>query len=88
MKSSDIALVILIVGLVGFGGYFVVDYLMPAPSDSKADTLQKVTTTEKFSSTVADPDKAVFNEYGYNPTVEAKIGDTGTDTPFKKEDTN
>ncbi len=80
MKKSDIATVILVVGLVGFITYFLTDMLLSTPDKSP----QRIMVSEKFTDEVVKPDRAVFNDRAINPTVETNIGSTG-DLPFKVE---
>lgn len=80
MKKSDIALVVLVVGIVGFISYYVVDMVLPPVSKS----LQSVTKADAFQTSVDDPDKTVFNENGINPTVESTIGNSGFSTQIFK----
>ncbi len=83
MKKSDIALVVLVVGIVGFVAYYIVNMVLP-PVDK---SLQSVTKADAFTTSVTDPDKSVFNENGINPTVESTIGNDGFSTQvFKSGD--
>lgn len=77
MKKSDIAMIILIISISVLVSYFVVKGLL----GGSANQAVKVKTTESISSTLDEPDPAVFNSNAINPTVEVTIGGGSSDTP-------
>jgi len=73
MKSTDIAMIILIAS-ISVGVAFGIVSAIPGLKVSN-DTV-KVKTIEKYTSSVAEPDPRVFNKDAINPTVDVTIGDT------------
>lgn len=78
MKRNEIALLVLIVGVVALAAYFTVKSIIGG-GDPKAITIDKA---ESISSTLAEPAKNIFNENAYNPTIKIKIGDQSNQGPF------
>lgn len=78
MKKSDWALVILIVAVVGIAAYFIVNAILPSPTDN----LQTAETAPVITSNVETPSDQIFNENAINPTVKVTIGDQGGQQPF------
>lgn len=81
MKKSEIALLILIVGIVGIITYFILNSalagLKPKP--------EEVLTAKEISSTLMDMEtlsSTVFVEGAYNPTIKVTIGDQANQQPF------
>jgi len=73
MKSTDIAMIILIASIsvgVAFG------IVSAIPGLKVSDDPVKVKTIEEYTSSVAEPDPKVFNKDAINPTVDVTIGDT------------
>ncbi len=71
MKRSDIASIAMI-ALVGMVIAYIVTMAIVAQVGGKQST--KVPTVQPISSTVDQPDSAVFNRDAINPTVEVLIG--------------
>lgn len=71
MKSTDIAMIILIAS-ISVGVAFAVVGAIPGLKDSSEPV--KVKTIEKYSSTIDKPDAAIFNNEALNPTVDVTIG--------------
>ena len=74
MKRSDIATIALI-ALVSMAVAYVVTTAVVAQLAGKQSA--KVPTVEPISSSIDQPDRAVFNRDAINPTVEVLIGDQG-----------
>lgn len=72
MKKTDIAMIILIATLSVGIAFFVVSSI-PGLSLS-SDTSEDVKTIDRYSSTIEEPNKAVFNSNAINPTVDITIG--------------
>lgn len=73
MKSTDIAMIILIAS-ISVGAAFGLVSAIPGLKDS--NTPVKVKTIEPYTSSVAEPDPRVFNKDAINPTVDVTIGNT------------
>ena len=71
MKSTDIAMIILIAS-ISVGVAFAAVSAIPGLKDSGEPV--KVKTIEKYSSSLEEPDPAVFNKQAINPTVDVTIG--------------
>lgn len=84
MRKSDWALVFLIVGMVGFASYFIVNAIMPVDSDNPVS----VPTAAKINTAVDEPAETVFNDNAINPTVRSSIGDQSNKQPFKNMKAN
>lgn len=80
MKTSDIAMIILIASLSVMVSFFVVNSL-PFFTISEADIT--VPEIESIEPTIADPDVTVFNGEAINPTVQVLIG--GDNDPRSSE---
>jgi hypothetical protein len=78
VKKADWALVILIVAIVGIAAYFIVNALMPSPTEN----LQKAETAPTITVYVEPPSEAIFHEGAINPTVKVTVGDQGGQQPF------
>ena len=78
MKKTDVALIILIVGIVGLATFILVNTLVGEPG---AEPVQ-VETAEPIVTEVTEPSKAVFNDKAINPTVKVKIGNQSNQQPF------
>lgn len=79
MKKNEIALLLVIVGIVAMATYFIANSMLS--SGGKPKTV-KVKTAQLISPTVTQPNQAVFMDGAYNPTVKAKIGDQANQQPF------
>ena len=71
MKKDEIALLVLIVGIVALGSYFLVKSFV---ADATPKSVS-VDVAKELSSTVIAHDKDIFAEGNYNPTIKIKIGD-------------
>ena len=70
MKSTDLALVILLAAVSFFVSYWLGGLILGNPDD---DTY-KITYIDPISAELAEPDLDTFNPAGLNPTVEVIIG--------------
>ena len=71
MKSTDIALVVLI-GIVSFGISFWLGNMLLGDPDDRTET---ITYMDVISDGMEEPSNESFNPKAYNPTVEVFIGD-------------
>jgi hypothetical protein len=71
MKSSDLAMIILIASLSVMFAYGAVSAI---PGLKQSDEPVKVKTAERYSAEVEEPNDRVFNEDAINPTVDVTIG--------------
>lgn len=74
MKKSDLAMIILIASMSALIAFLIgnqIEFLKPDQNGVK------VPTTEKISTSVTDPDPAIFNKDAINPTVQTVIGGNG-----------
>lgn len=78
MKKSELALLILMVGITGLLTYFVLDSFIGG-NKLKPVTIDKA---EKISSSIKPPSDKVFVNDAYNPTIKIKIGDQANQQPF------
>lgn len=78
MRKNDIAALILIISLSLGLAYFLANSLLGGIKQSAV----KVEEVEKISSTVPEPDRAIFNDTAINPSVEIKIGGSTNEQPF------
>lgn len=82
MKKSDWAAIILIVAIVGIASYFIVNAIMPTPSEAP----QSVPIATKITSDIVEPSKEIFNSDAINPTVRITIGNQSDERPFNLGD--
>lgn len=78
MKKNEIALLVLIVGVVALGSYFLVKSFV-------ADATPKATTVDiakEITATVGEPNKDIFAEGNYNPTIKINIGNQSNQQIF------
>jgi hypothetical protein len=73
MKKSDIAMIILIASVSVMVAYFAGNAIL----GNRRNDAVKVKTAVPISSTVNEPDPAIFNSKSINPTVEVIIGGNG-----------
>lgn len=73
MKSTDIAMIILIAS-ISVGVAFAVVSAIPGLKQS--DELVKVKTIDEYTSDLDKPDEGMFNSNAVNPTVDVTIGGT------------
>jgi len=72
MKRSDLAMIILIAAVSVGIAYFVANSLLGGMTEQGV----KVKTVDPITSTVEEPDKAIFNDESINPSVEVNINQT------------
>lgn len=77
MKSTDIAMLILIIFVTGGIAFGVISAI---PGLKQSDEPVKVKTIEAYSADVTEPNPTVFNENAINPTVDVSIGSAGSNT--------
>lgn len=70
MKSTDIALIILIAAISIVAAYFVGNAVLGDPYDK----VEQMTYVKEVTSDVVEPDGEVFNPYNVNPTQEVYVG--------------
>lgn len=78
MKKNEIALILLVVGLVIIATYGLFNALFGQAALQPI----KVQTATLISSKVDTPDPAVFNKDAINPAVNVTIGDQSNQQPF------
>jgi glucose uptake protein GlcU len=79
MKRNEIALLILIVGIVSGAGYYIGQSLL----GNQVTKPVKVETAQPITAEVSKPSDTIFNENSINPTVNVTIGTpNNNDTPF------
>jgi len=71
MKKSDIAMIILIASISAFIAFAIANSLSFFTPPSSGE---KVKTISSYSSSVQEPDTAVFHTDALNPTVKTVIG--------------
>ncbi len=74
MKKSDIAMLILIIGVSALLSYFVGNLIFGGSVSKPVD----VETVPKVSSEVAKPSADIFNTNSINPTIPITIGNQAT----------
>jgi len=70
MKSSDIALIILVAAVSVVASYFIGNAVLGDPYDR----VEQLTYVKKVEAEVEQPDGEVFNPYNINPTTEVYVG--------------
>ena len=78
MKRNEVALILVVVGVVVIATYAVFNALFGQAALSPV----KVQAATEISSTVIGPDPSVFNQDAINPAVNVKIGDQSNQQPF------
>ncbi len=78
MKRNEIALILVIVGLVVLVTYSVANALIGQTALQPTN----VKTADLISTSVVTPDPAVFNKDAINPAVTITIGDQANQQPF------
>ncbi len=73
MKSSDIAMIVLVAGCSIGISFLVMNSLLGSPSEKK----ETVKTMAPISADYAEPSKEIFNKQAINPTVQSSIGENG-----------
>ncbi|HET8689824.1 MAG TPA: hypothetical protein VFL81_00055 [Candidatus Saccharimonadales bacterium] len=78
MKKSDVAILILIIGVS-----LLVAFLVGKAVFGSATTQPvEVETADTISAEVTPPDPAVFNDQAINPSVRISIGNSSNQQPF------
>lgn len=83
MKNTDIAAIILIASLSMLAAYFIADNIIGKPGGQTA----KVQTVDKIVPDIQEPDASVFNKDAINPTVPVIIGEGGSATASRDQQT-
>ncbi len=78
MKKNEVALLVLIVGIVGLITYYALNSAL-AGLKPKAVS---VDIADPISETLVEPNKDIFKPGAYNPTVKVNIGDQSNEQPF------
>lgn len=78
MKKSDIAILVLIIGVSLLIAFLVGNALLGGHVAQPV----KVETADPISADVVQPDKTVFNENALNPSVQIQIGQSSNQQPF------
>lgn len=78
MKKNELALILVVVGVVVLSTYALFNSLFGQAALSPV----KVKTTTAITSSVTEPDPSVFNKDAINPAVNVKIGDQANQQPF------
>lgn len=78
MKKTDIAILILIVGISLLTAFLVGQALF----GGRVAQPVEVETAESISADVTQPDKAIFNAEAINPSVQIQIGQSSNEQPF------
>ena len=81
MKSTDIALIIVIAAVSMVIAYFGGNALLGDP----AEKYESVIYMDTITSELPDPDPETFNAYALNPTVEVYVGDCGLGEVWDEE---
>ena len=82
MKRSDFALILIVVGVVVLVAYSVANSLFGQVALQPTN----VPKAELVSSSLVQPDSAVFNKDAINPAVAITIGDQSDQQPFTISD--
>jgi hypothetical protein len=78
MKKNDIALIVLIVSITMTISYFLAKAIIGEPKSQNT----QVEVVEPITSSVPEPDPAIFNKDAINPTVPIQIGNPSNQQPF------
>lgn len=78
MKKSDLAILILIVGISLTAAYFIGNYVMGVTGGGVAE-VEKV---DAISTDITPPSAEVFNDQAINPTVPISIGSSNETKPI------
>lgn len=78
MKKTDIALLLLIVGISLAAAYFVGKYVMDATGGGVAE-VEKV---ESISADITPPSSSIFNKDAINPTVSISVSGSNNTQPI------
>lgn len=78
MKKSEIAMVVLIFGIVAFSTFLLVNTFLGEASLKPVD----VEKAERIDTSVVEPSPIVFADDAINPTVKVTIGNPSGQQPF------
>lgn len=78
MKRNEIALLLIVVGLVVLGVYALLNMVFGKALLKPVE----VEKTDKIESSIVEPDKTVFNQDALNPALSIFIGDQSDQQPF------
>ncbi len=78
MKSSDIAMIILVATISLVTAYFISGALINSP-DSRSTTVE---IAIPINTEFPEPSSEIFNDNAINPTEKIKIGEANKETPF------
>ena len=70
MKSTDIALIILIAMVATIASYFIGNSILGDPNDK----VEQITYVQTISGDVLEPSVEILNKYFINPTPEVYVG--------------
>ncbi len=73
MKKTDIAMIVLIASLSIIISFFVTKSIL-GDGEQKAEAVKTITP---ITTTVAEPNPAIFNDKAINPAVEVQVGRSG-----------
>ena len=76
MKKTDLAMIVLIAAVSVGIAYVVANAVL----GGKTEQGVKVKTIDSITSSIEQPDKAIFNENAINPSVEVNINQSDTTT--------
>jgi hypothetical protein len=79
VKTKDWAMIILVVVVVGVASYFIVNAIVPRPTE-KPETVRTATA---ISTSITEPSPTVFYDGAINPTVKSEIGNIQNESPFR-----
>lgn len=79
MKRNEIALIVVVVGLVVMSTYFLFNSFF---GQAALQPVKVQSATPITGSITNPPDKAVFNKEAINPAVSVTIGDQSNQQPF------
>lgn len=79
MKRNEIALILVIVGLVVLATYSILNFIF---GKSALQPVKEPKATAISATINNPPDKKVFNKDALNPAISVKIGDQSNQQPF------
>lgn len=81
MKKNEIAILLIVVGLVVMGMYSIINMLFGTSALKPVD----VEKAEAIQASIVTPDQKVFNKDALNPAVTITIGNQSNQQPFTVE---
>jgi flagellar basal body-associated protein FliL len=81
MKKNEIAILLIVVGLVVMGTYSIINMLFGTSALKPVD----VEKAEAIQASIVTPDQKVFNKDALNPAVTITIGNQSNQQPFTVE---